>query len=57
VAALRSRHPDSNRRLSLISVPHFHLDVVHAGEDTFSLGPGLRELAFRRLLDDLSPLR
>jgi predicted AAA+ superfamily ATPase len=33
------------------------LDVVHAGEATFPLAPGLRALALSRLQDDLAPLR
>jgi predicted AAA+ superfamily ATPase len=32
------------------------LDVVHAGGDTFALGPRVRALALQRLLKDLRPL-
>lgn len=32
------------------------LDFVHAGDQTFELGPRLRAMALTRLLDDLSPL-
>jgi len=32
------------------------LDVVHAGDQTFELGPRLRAVALTRLLDDLPPL-
>jgi predicted AAA+ superfamily ATPase len=32
------------------------LDVVHAADQTFELGPRLRAMALTRLLDDLSPL-
>jgi predicted AAA+ superfamily ATPase len=32
------------------------LDVVHAGKTTFSLAPGIRAVAARRLLDDIKPL-
>jgi hypothetical protein len=32
------------------------LDVIHAGEQTFPLGDGLRAVALKRLLDDLKPL-
>ena len=32
------------------------LDVVHAGEHTFSLGKGIRALAFERIFHDLEPL-
>ena len=34
-----------------------HLDVVHAGSETFPLGQKIRALAAERLLDDLRPLR
>ena len=44
-------------RSAIASLHLDRLDVVHAGEDTFSLGPRLRAVAFRRLLNDLSPLR
>jgi uncharacterized protein len=33
------------------------LDVVHAGDDTFRLGPCVRAVAFSRLLQDVAPLR
>jgi predicted AAA+ superfamily ATPase len=33
------------------------LDVVHAGDHTFALGPRVRALPLRRLLRDLDPLR
>ena len=49
--------PTPSARSALASLHLDRLDVVHAGEDTFSLGPRLRALAFRRLLNDLSPLR
>ncbi len=32
------------------------LDLVHAGDRTFGLGPRLRAVAFTRLLEDLGPL-
>lgn len=32
------------------------LDVIHAGDRTFALGPRLRAVPLARLLDDLSPL-
>jgi hypothetical protein len=49
--------PTPSARSAIASLHLDRLDVVHAGEDTFSLGPRLRALAFRRLLNDLSPLR
>jgi predicted AAA+ superfamily ATPase len=33
-----------------------HLDVLHAGEDTFPLREGIRAVAFRRLCEDVEPL-
>lgn len=33
------------------------LDVVHAGEHTFALGPRMRAVALARLLEDVRPLR
>lgn len=33
------------------------LDVVHAGDDTFPLQSGIRALALKRVLTDLTPLR
>jgi predicted AAA+ superfamily ATPase len=33
------------------------LDLVHAGEETFPLGKGIRALSFERILNDLKPLR
>jgi hypothetical protein len=32
------------------------IDVVHAGSDTFQLGPQVRALSASRILDDLAPL-
>lgn len=32
------------------------LDVIHAGEQTFALAPKIRAVAFRRLLEDVTPL-
>ena len=32
------------------------LDIVHAGERSFSLGPGIRAVALRNLLRDIEPL-
>jgi predicted AAA+ superfamily ATPase len=32
------------------------LDLIHAGAESFPLGPGMRALAFPRLLEDLQPL-
>jgi hypothetical protein len=32
------------------------LDVIHAGNDTFSLAKGIRAVGIRRLLDDVKPL-
>lgn len=33
------------------------LDVIHAGETTFPLAPGIRAVALGRLLTDIKPLR
>jgi len=33
-----------------------HLDVVHAGAETFPLAERVRAVAFRRMLDDIQPL-
>jgi predicted AAA+ superfamily ATPase len=33
------------------------LDVIHAGEQTFPLGGGVRAVAFSKMLEDLKPLR
>jgi hypothetical protein len=43
-------------RSALESLGLPHLDVVHAGDVSFPLGPRIRALALRRLLTDLSPL-
>ncbi len=49
--ATRSMH------VALADLKLARLDVVHAGEDTFPLAPGLRAVALRRLLGDITPLR
>jgi hypothetical protein len=33
------------------------LDVIHAGENTFPLSEKIRAVSWRRLLDDLQPLK
>jgi hypothetical protein len=32
------------------------LDLIHAGEETFSMGDGVGALAFGRIREDLAPL-
>ena len=34
-----------------------HLDVIHAGDRTFPLGPRMRAVALARVLQDVEPLR
>ncbi len=43
-------------RSALVDLRLDRLDVVHAGEATFPLGPRVRALALSRLLEDLDPL-
>jgi hypothetical protein len=33
------------------------LDVIHSGDTTFPMAPGIRAVAFSRLLEDLKPIR
>lgn len=47
----------ASMRSALSDLALRRLDVVHAGEHTFPLGPRIRALALRRLLDDLPALR
>ena len=43
-------------RVALSDLKLDRLDVVHAGDSSFSLAPGIRALALPRLLSDLDPL-
>lgn len=53
--ATPSVSPSMRSALSTLGLAR--LDVVHAGPDTFTLGERIRAVAFRRLLDDVEPLR
>lgn len=33
------------------------LDIIHSGEATFPIGPGMRAVALSKLLKDLKPIR
>lgn len=43
-------------RVALTDLKLDRLDVIHAGEHTFPLAPGIRAVALRRILTDLEPL-
>ena len=43
-------------RIAMTDLKLDHLDVVHAGTESFPLGERIRALALSRLLDDLAPL-
>jgi hypothetical protein len=43
-------------RAALADLGLDHLDVIHAGEESYPLAPRIRAVALRRLLDDLKPL-
>ncbi len=43
-------------RSALADLNLTRLDVIHAGDSTFPLTKEVRAVAFRRLLDDVSPL-
>jgi predicted AAA+ superfamily ATPase len=43
-------------RAALTDLHLDHLDVVHAGQDTFPLGERIRAVAARRLIEDVQPL-
>jgi predicted AAA+ superfamily ATPase len=43
-------------RTALADLSLHSLDVIHAGQQTFSLAPKIRAIAFSRLLGDLAPL-
>jgi predicted AAA+ superfamily ATPase len=47
--------PSMRSALSDLSLQH--LDVIHAGEQTFPMEKGVRAVALFRLLDDLKPIR
>jgi uncharacterized protein len=47
----------SSMRSALSDLKLQRLDLVHAGDKTFSLGESIRAVAVTRLLDDLRPLR
>lgn len=44
-------------RVALEDLGLKRIDVVHPGERTFPLAPGIRALALRRLDEDLASLR
>jgi len=44
-------------RVALADLKLQRLDVIHAGERTFALGPKARAVSLSRLLDDVRPLR
>jgi predicted AAA+ superfamily ATPase len=44
-------------RIAMESLDLERLDVIHAGEGTWDLAPGIRAVAHSRLLEDVSPLR
>jgi hypothetical protein len=33
------------------------LDVIHAGDRTFPLGPGIRAVSLPKLFEDIDPIR
>jgi predicted AAA+ superfamily ATPase len=43
-------------RIAMEDLKLSHLDVIHAGRDTYPLAPRIRALALRRILEDLHPL-
>ena len=47
----------ASMRSALSTLKLAQLDVVHAGNDTFPLGERIRAVAFRRILDDIEPIR
>lgn len=47
----------ASMRSALDTLRLARLDVVHAGRDTYPLGERVRAVAFRRILEDLQPLR
>ena len=54
----RTTSPRTTRSMhsALESLALDHLDVIHAGEQTFPLTEKIRAVAFSRILEDLSPL-
>lgn len=49
--------PTRSMHVALGDLKVDHLDVVHAGLDTYPLAPKIRAVASRRILDDIAPLR
>jgi uncharacterized protein len=47
----------SSMRQAFTDLKLQRLDVIHAGDETFPLGPRLRAVALGRLLADLEPLK
>jgi predicted AAA+ superfamily ATPase len=44
-------------RNAIVDLKLKHLDLVHAGDETFPMGKNIRAVALPRLLDDLLPMR
>jgi hypothetical protein len=51
-----SPRPTPSMRTALSDLRLARLDVIHAGEKTFPLGPKIRAVACAALLTDLKPL-
>lgn len=49
--------PTRSMHVALADLELDHLDVVHAGPETYPLAPKIRAVASRRILDDVAPLR
>jgi hypothetical protein len=43
-------------RIALSDLKLNHLDIIHAGDQTFALSKQVRAVSFSRLLNDLMPL-